>query len=219
MSRYVSGEVFNLSEMNEPLPRSFISEDINDYVSICSLAEGCDTGAGSLQFPHMLLVHQGTVECYIKKNGVEESWPVSAGMFTVFPSHVLVGMRAESDAVGTKILLIHATVAKEIEEKKAYYIRELVAYPDEGVNWKYLLSNGSSNLTIVAFADGYESKIDNLQDEIVLTCVEGKMSLRYKDEEYTIHQGENFIVEPDHTLVIRATFGKMKFSAAYRFIG
>lgn len=114
--RYPYNEVYNLADMNHPLPATIIQEQIMDGAHVYSLAKGTAMSPESFEFYKMLFVKSGEMDVIIKDEDGETHYSrLNKNDGIITPKNRIIGVEAVEDTVYLEVLL-GQTVTETIEK-------------------------------------------------------------------------------------------------------
>lgn len=212
-TRYEAGKVLNLVKMNEPMEGAAITEPINDRTMIYSLAENTDIEAESFQQHHFLFIASGKILCYaINEEGIQNSWTVEKGSITLLPVNMPVGVRALEDSVYIRVAVVRREdILADIEAEHSYVMRDLISYEAGKAAARSLVFNEQIQIRLIAMDENTTVQGSALARGGI-TCLEGSFDLVYNGEKFTLHQGEEFIVEKGSSVQLHASYGRATLS-------
>lgn len=211
MNRYEYGKVLNILKMNEPMKGAAVTEPFNDRAELYSLGKGTDIEAESFHQYHILIVAQGTIECYaLNEGGIQKRWNVREGGMTMLPVDMPVGVNAREDAVYARISAVRREdINPELEEEKEYLLNDMVSFEDRNTSVVWLLTNEQMRIALVSM-DENTSWSSEASADSGFYVIDGSFEIIMNEQTFTIHHGEGFIAPKDQHLLVQAAHGRTR---------
>lgn len=187
------GEVFSVAKDNLPVPGCTISKEVNgneNCITYFSLAENTDISAEIFHYHKLIIVADGIMAVY-GLNGYNRMLSAGEGILTLLD--VPVGMRTESGAVYTEILIRrNDTMNDVIKAGEVFKFAELVPYADGKIVNMDVVHNDHMKFVIMAFDEGTGLSEHAAPGEALIFALDGEGIIGYEGKEYPIKTGENF---------------------------
>ncbi len=189
--RYPFKEVYNLADLNKPLPSIMIQEKMDEGVNVYSLGAGTSMAPQSYRFYKMLFVKQGSIRVITKKvNGdsIVEELKKGDGIITM--KDRIISTEAIEDAVYLEVLLGQTITQTMQEIGKVFSVGEVGDYVEKNYTVTMIIASGFGEVKVICMD---QATIDKTIDTTTMIFVyEG-------DCEFDV-DGKKFIVHPDESM-------------------
>ncbi len=189
--RYPIKEIFNIAELNKPLPSTTIQEQIADGVNVFSLGTGTSISPEAFHIYKMIFVKQGKIRFTIKD---DKGFPVSQELEkndgVVTERNKVIMIDAEEDSVYLEIMLGRTVnhMIKEVGE--VFSISKIDDYIENNYTITTIISSGFVDVKLICMDN---TEIDKTIDTTTMIFgYEGTCELEA--------DGEKFIIEPDTSM-------------------
>lgn len=143
MIRYPFDEVYNLADMNHPLPSTIIQEQIMDGANVYSLAKGTSMSPESFEFYKMLFVKSGELQVIIKdENGVPTMSTLKKSDGIITPKNRIIGVEALEDSVYLEVLLGQVVTETIREPGVVFNVGSIGEYKENSITETYIIKSG-----------------------------------------------------------------------------
>lgn len=205
------GEVFSVARDNPPIPGCTVSREISgreQYITYFSLAQGTDISAEIYGYHKLLIVNCGRLEVY--GNGRDVS--VGEGECVLTPLDVPVGMRTETGAVYTEIMIRREDIMNQaIKPGEAFSLAALVPYQTGKIVNMDVAHNEKMKFVIMAFDAGTGLSEHAAPGEALIFALDGEGVIGYEGVEHRLSAGECFAFAKGGKHFVRAE-GRFKMA-------
>lgn len=191
MTTIQGGSVFDFTQRNKPVSNSVIVEELNDFASVHSIGKGANGIVASNSYKRFVYVMSGKLECRNKTTG--HTWCCPAGSFTIFSENQIAGFWGAEDSVVLRIVVFNPTeIYQELEDEKAYSLKELVSGKPGEISYIHILSCGYTTIWTVSLPKGKHFESMSLNSNMVYMCLDGIAEVDYGDENCRIEKNQSF---------------------------
>ncbi len=171
--RYPIKEVFNIADLNIPLPATIVQEQVIEGVYVFSLGEGTSMSPEGFQFYKMLFVKQGKIRITIKDDSLNlVTLELEKNDGIVTPKNKVIMVDAIEDSVYLEVHL-GQTVNHTIKEPgEVFSISDVVDFKEREYTTTTIIKSGFVEVRIICMDECENEKIE--EHSTMIFCYEGE---------------------------------------------
>ena len=183
--------MFSVFADNPPVAGCTVSKEIhvNPPVICYSLAENTDISAEMYPYRKFIIMCGGTARIY----SPDKTAAVTAGSGIITPTDIPVGVKTETGAVYTEILLRSDSIMnKTVKIGDPFKLSSLIPYAKGKIVNMDITHNDKMKFALMAFDAGTGLSEHSAPGEALIFALDGEGIIGYEGKEHKIKKGENF---------------------------
>ena len=206
------GKPFRFRETNPPMEHLTVSEKIGKAWMIFSLGRGTSISRESYETPCVYLALDGD-GAFV----ADRETPLPQGCLYFSESGECLGKKTENGFVYLEWSLEKETKMNEIiKAGEAFALKDLLPYQKGKIVNLTLMENPSSQLALLAMAEGTELTPHKAPGEALLLILDGNGIISYEGEDHPVQAGDSFAFAKNGLHAVKAV-SDFKFALLLEF--
>ncbi len=183
-----SNRIINYSSENPYVFGCTISEKINDFIYIYSVAPNTDISKESYDIFKLIYVLEGQIIFNSNKEIV-----LNSGDIILSPKKEAYGIKSSLGSIYLSIDLRSDNMINEIiKSGEVLKLVDLIPYKDNSIVNMDVISNDGLKVALMSFDSSCALSEHRAPGEAIVFALDGEAIIGYEGKEYHIHKGEQF---------------------------